>query len=172
MRFDGAAPSRDTKDPPPERLASDLLAQRPRAGNGCLLTALCLVAPVAVAIALHCVPPGHWVACLFVAGVLVAVPMAVVAWLWSALALDRRVGACPDCGHTTTFLGPCPTCHRRTPGIPALVNSAGMVALLGAVLIGGCVMLVWVVSWLVPDKEQEGSAPPVFGGPPASSERW
>lgn len=100
------------------RLAADSIAQRRRSGDCCLVVALCALSPVAAVVALCWVPRGDWVGFLMVLGTVMAVPMAALAWLWSVLALDRRVGPCPNCGEMTTFLGPCLRAGARRPGCP------------------------------------------------------
>jgi len=156
---------RDAGDegPSPARLLSDSMAQRRRSGDCCLAVALCIVVPVGVVAALSVRSfGGGWVALLVVMNVFVALPLALLVWLWWVLALDRRVGPCPDCGEMTTLLGPCPTCKRETPGMPVLVNTGCLVALLALVLIGGVVGLSWLIGVTLPD-EQPGHEPGVWG---------
>lgn len=150
--------SRDAEDkgPSPARLVFDSMAQRRRSGDCCLVVSLCIVVPVGVLAALGCAAVGGgWVAALVVVAVLVVLPLALLAWLWSVLALDRRVGPCPDCGQMTTFLGPCPTCKREAPGMPTLVNGGCLAVLLVLLVIAGCAGLSWLMGKAEPDKQPQ-----------------
>lgn len=143
-----------------ERLVSGSMLQSRRWGDSCFVVSLCVVLPFAVGAALVCLAlGGGWFTVLYVLGGSVVVPLALLYWLKGILALDRRVGPCPDCGELTTFLGPCPTCKRQMPGMPTLVNSGCVAVLLAGVLAVLVVAGVLGLSLLTGEDEADDGTP-------------